>query len=225
MTPQLILVFFAKEQGHDADADAHAEAAEDADVEDADAHDDHHGLTPDHVPHESPWTMLTPLVVLAGLAAVAGFMNLPFSSQFKRLEHWLEPVIVYEHHLPSAPVLWGLASGAVTTAVVGIFLGYTVYSRRKIDAAKIEKPVLAHAWYIDETYAKVAGGPGEAAFQGVSDFDGVVVDGAVNGVAAGAVGAGGKLRGLQNGLVRSYALGISVGAVALLAFVITRMNL
>jgi NADH-quinone oxidoreductase subunit L len=225
MTRQLIMVFFGKEQWHDADADAHAEAAEDADVEDADAHDDHHGLTPDHVPHESPWTMLTPLVVLAGLAAVAGFMNLPFSSQFKRLEHWLEPVIVYEHHLPSAPVLWGLASGAVTTAVVGIFLGYTVYSRRKIDAAKIEKPVLAHAWYIDETYAKVAGGPGEAAFQGVSDFDGVVVDGAVNGVAAGAVGAGGKLRGLQNGLVRSYALGISVGAVALLAFVITRMNL
>lgn len=225
MTRQLIMVFFGKEQWHDADADAHAEAAEDADVEDADAHDDHHGLTPDHVPHESPWTMLTPLVVLAGLAAVAGFMNLPFSSQFKRLEHWLEPVIVYEHHLPSAPVLWGLASGAVTTAVVGIFLGYTVYSRRKIDAAKIEKPVLAHAWYIDETYAKVAGGPGEAAFQGVSDFDGVVVDGAVNGVAAGTVGAGGKLRGLQNGLVRSYALGISVGAVALLAFVITRMNL
>jgi NADH-quinone oxidoreductase subunit L len=235
MTRQLIMTFYGDEKWRIADPRPEVEAAEDADVEDApamahasaDAHDDHddHHLTPEHTPHESPWTMLAPLVVLAGFAVVAGVLNLPFSKQFHRLENWLHPVIVYENELPNAPVLFGLASGAITTAVIGIWFGYWVYSRRKVDAAKIEQPVLAHAWYIDETYAKVAGGPGEAAFQGVSDFDGVVVDGAVNGVAAGAVGAGGKLRGLQNGLVRSYALGISVGAVALLAFVITRMNL
>jgi NADH-quinone oxidoreductase subunit L len=235
MTRQLIMTFYGDEKWRIADPRPEVEAAEDADVEDApamahasaDGHDDHddHHLTPEHTPHESPWTMLAPLVVLAGLAVVGGLLNLPFSKQFHRLENWLHPVIVYENELPNAPVLFGLASGAITTAVIGIWFGYWVYSRRKVDAAKIEKPVLAHAWYIDETYAKVAGGPGEAAFQGVSDFDGVVVDGAVNGVAAGAVGAGGKLRGLQNGLVRSYALGVSVGAVALLAFVITRMNL
>ena len=118
-----------------------------------------------------------------------------------------------------------VASGAISMAAVGIWFGYWVYSRRKIDAAKIEQPVLAHAWYIDETYAKVAGGPGEATFQGISDFDGTVVDGVVNGVGAGTVGLGQRLRGLQNGLIRSYALGIGVGAVLLLAYIVTRMNL
>ncbi|NLA36743.1 MAG: NADH-quinone oxidoreductase subunit L [Actinobacteria bacterium] len=240
MTRQLIMVFFGKEQWREEAADPALEAAEDADVEDAPAvlasadhgddhddhpHDDHHGLTPDYTPHESPWTMLAPLVVLAGLSAIAGLMNLPFSDKFKVLEHWLRPVIVYEHHLPSAPVLWGLASGAVTTAAVGIFLGWTVYSRRRFDAAKIEKPVLANAWYIDDAYAKVIGGPGEAGFQGVADVDANIVDGAVNGVAAGTAGLGEKLRGVQTGFVRSYAVGISIGAAALLAFIVTRMNL
>jgi len=236
MTRQVWMTFFGEEKWRETD-DAH-EAAEEADVEGSDepalahaaadhgdGHDDHHGLTPDHTPRESPWTMTTPLVVLAGLAVGAGLLNLPFSNQFKRLEHWLEPTIVYEHHLPSAPVLWGLASGAVTTAALGIFLGYWVYGRRKLKASTFEQPVFAHGWYIDETYAKVVGGPGEAGFQGIADFDGTVVDGAVNGIAAGTVGVGNKLRPLQNGLVRSYALGISIGGALLLAFIVTRMNL
>ena len=221
MTRQLIMVFYGDEQWRT--LDAHDEAHDD-DVEDA--ADDHHHLTPDHTPHESPWTMLTPLLVLAFLAAVGGLLNLPFSKTFHRLEEWLHPVIVYENPVPdSTPVLFGLASGAMSMAAIGIWFGYWVYTRRKVDATKIEQPVLAHAWYIDETYAKVIGGPGEAGFQGIADFDGTVIDGAVNGVGAGALGLGGRLRGLQNGLVRSYALGIGVGAVLLLAYIVTRMNL
>jgi NADH-quinone oxidoreductase subunit L len=216
MTRQLIMTFFGEEQWRTADPHA---------ADHGDDHDHHH-LTPDHTPHESPWTMRAPLVVLAGLAAVAGFINLPFSKQFHRLEAWLYPVIVYENPLPkSGPVLFGLASGAFTMAVVGISCAYLVYQRKKVEASAIEKPVLAHAWYIDETYAKVIGGPGEAAFQGVADFDGKVVDGAVNGVGPGVLGLGGRLRSLQSGLTRSYALGIGLGAVLLLGYIVTRMNL
>ena len=241
MTRQVIMTFFGSEKWREEDTDAaHADlegaAAEDADVEDApaaahasadhgDDHDHHHGLTPDHTPVESHWTMTLPLVVLAGLAVIAGLLNLPFSDQFKRLEHWLEPTIVYEHHLPSAPVLFGLASGAITTAALGIFGGWWVYSRKRLKAETFEQPVFAHGWYIDETYAKVIGGPGEAGFQGIADADAKVVDGAVNGVGAASVGLGAKLRPLQNGLVRSYALGITVGGALLLAFIVTRMNL
>jgi NADH-quinone oxidoreductase subunit L len=239
MTRQVIMTFFGTEKWRDADTDAaHTDLegadAEDAEVEDApalahasaDHGDDHgHGLTPDHTPRESHWTMTLPLVVLAGLSVIAGVLNLPFSDQFKRLEHWLEPTIVYEHHLPSAPVLFGLASGAITTAALGIFGGWWVYSRKRLKAETFEQPVFAHGWYIDETYAKVIGGPGEAGFQGVADADAKVVDGAVNGVGAATVGLGTKLRPLQNGLVRSYALGISIGGALLLAFIVTRMNL
>ncbi len=139
MTRQLILVFYGEERWRDPDPDPVAEAVEEADVEDApaaalaaapDAHDDDHHLTPDHEPHESPWTMLVPLVVLAGFTVVTGALNLPFSDEFKRLEEWLYPVIVYENPLPSAPVQFGLASGAITTAVVGIWLGFVVFLRR-----------------------------------------------------------------------------------------------
>ena len=221
MTRQLIMVFYGDEQWRT--LDAHDEAHDD-DVEDA--ADDHHHLTPDHTPHESPWTMLTPLLVLAFLAAVGGLLNLPFSKTFHRLEEWLHPVIVYENPVPdSTPVLVRPGVGRHVDGRHRHLVRLLGVPRRKVDATKIEQPVLAHAWYIDETYAKVIGGPGEAGFQGIADFDGTVIDGAVNGVGAGALGLGGRLRGLQNGLVRSYALGIGVGAVLLLAYIVTRMNL
>ena len=168
--------------------------------------------------------MLVPLVVLAGFTVVTGALNLPFSDEFKRLEEWLYPVIVFENPLPSAPVLFGLASGAITTAVVGIWLGFVVYLRRKVDPARIEKPLFANGWYIDSTFARIVGGPGRTAFQAVADGDTKIVDGAVDAVGRGTLGLGARLRGLQTGFVRSYALGIAVGAALLVGFIVTRMN-
>jgi NADH-quinone oxidoreductase subunit L len=187
------------------------------------AHDDHH-LTPDHTPKEAPATMLLPLVALAGLALLGGALNLPFADRLHVLGHWLEPVIVGEHQLPGAATKWVLGLVAIVGALTGLFLAYRVYQERRVDRAKVELPVFAHAWYIDETYARVAGGPGEAAFQGVADFDATVVDGAVEGVARGTRGLGTLLRPLQSGLIRSYALGVAFGAVLLLTFVVVRMN-
>jgi NADH-quinone oxidoreductase subunit L len=241
MTRVVIMTFFGDEKWRLTN-DPH-EAVESADVESSDlvtataaatdhggtdhgvGHDDHHGLSPDHTPKENHWTMTAPLIILAVMSVIAGGMNLPFGSGFKRLEHWLEPTLAFEHELPPVPVLVLLAFAAIAAASLGIFLAYWVYSKHKIAPEKFERVVFAHAWYIDETYAKVAGGPGEAGFQGVADFDGTVVDGAVNGVGAGVLGIGNKLRPLQSGLVRSYALGISIGGALLLAFIVTRMNL
>jgi NADH-quinone oxidoreductase subunit L len=231
MTRQVIMTFFGLEQWREPVADhSHADGAvEDIETPTAvlDEHDTHvlHHLTPDHTPTESPWTMTTPLVVLAGLAVVGGAMNLPFTSGLKRLEHFLEPAIVEEHHLPGAATLWVLAAIAIAVAAGGILLAGAVYLKRRFDASRIERPIFAHGWYIDETYARIVGGPGETAFQAVADFDSTLVDGAVNGVGSATLGLGGRLRALQSGLVRSYALGLGVGAVLLLAFVITRMNL
>jgi NADH-quinone oxidoreductase subunit L len=232
MTRQVVMTFFGTEKWREPEpvAAAHADGAtEDIEtpttvLEEHDTHALHH-LTPDHTPTESPWTMTTPLVVLAGLAVVGGVMNLPFGDRFHRLEKWLEPTLVYEHHLPDAPVLLALGAAAIVTAALGIWFGFFVYQKGRVEPARIEKPVLAHAWYIDETYARVAGGPGEAGFQSIADFDTRIVDGAVNGVAGGTAGIGARMRALQPGLIRSYALGVGVGAVLLMAFIITRMNL
>ncbi len=84
--------------------------------------------------------------------------------------------------------------------------------------------MFANGWYIDSTYARIVGGPGRAVFQAVADGDTKVVDGTVDAVGRGSLGLGARLRGLQTGFVRSYALGIAVGAALLVGFIVTRMN-
>ena len=177
-------------------------------------------------PHESPWTMILPLVILSIGAIFIGFINMPFSDSTKALEHWLEPSFFGdEAHLSlSGAVQWALVIMAVAAALGGIALGAIVYLKARGDRARIEQPVLAHAWYIDETYAAIAGGPGYVAFEDTAEFDRVVVDGSVNGVGRGVRWTGSLLRRAQNGYVRSYALGVAVGAVVLVGLILTKAS-
>ncbi|MET0664654.1 MAG: NADH-quinone oxidoreductase subunit L, partial [Acidimicrobiales bacterium] len=150
-------------------------------------------------PHESPWTMTLPLIVLAGLAAVAGFINLPFTDDSQVFEHWMEPVVeVGEAHLSlSGGAQWALAVGSVVAGLIGIALAWAIYLRKRI--RPVEPEILAHAWYIDETIARTVDGPGEAAFEGTATFDRVVIDGAVNGTGSLIRGLGERLRVVQSG--------------------------
>ncbi|MGI9579557.1 MAG: hypothetical protein ACR2OH_15270, partial [Microthrixaceae bacterium] len=109
-------------------------------------------------------------------------------------------------------------------AFVGIWFAWRTYQKHRIDPARIEQPAFENALYIDAAYAEVVGGPGEAAFEGVAEFDSTVVDGAVDGVGSITERFGRSLRGIQNGFVRSYALAIAGGTLALLVFVIMRMS-
>jgi NADH-quinone oxidoreductase subunit L len=148
---------------------------EQAEAEHADEHD-HHSFKP----HESPWIMLFPLVVLAVLAAVGGVLNLPTS---RWLEHWLEPVVGEAERNLTVPTSSKWLLVIVTTAVVmlGILFAWLVYQRKRIKA--VEPAVLEHAWYYDEAVSAFMGGPGRDAFEGVAWVDANVVDGAVNGTA------------------------------------------
>ncbi|MGB3412283.1 MAG: NADH-quinone oxidoreductase subunit L [Microthrixaceae bacterium] len=228
MTRQVIMTFFGDEKWRVEEAEVGSGEEHDAAAHAADAHaadDGHHGLTPSHEPGESPATMTVPLVVLAVAAVIAGLLNLPFAHNLEYLGNWLEPVIVDEHHLPAASVLFGLASAAIVFSFIGLYLGYLVYSKRKVAAEKIELAAMARGLYIDETYSRFADGPGTVIYQGVADFDGAVVNGIVDGVGSGTVGLARLIRPLQSGLVRNYALGIGAGAVLMLIFIVTRMNL
>jgi NADH-quinone oxidoreductase subunit L len=204
MTRQVILVFFGEAHWHDASAE--------------------HGAHGDFTPHESPRVMLVPLVVLAALSVVGGFMQLPFSKDLHFLEHWLAPVV--EESERSIKGTWAydnkyvLLGGAVIVAVAGIALSFAAYAKRRLPA--VEPKVLANAWFYDAGVAKIVGGPGAAAFRGITAFDARVVDGAVNGVAAAARGLGGLARRTQSGFVRAYAVMIALGTVALLAWFVWR---
>jgi len=180
---------------------------------------------PHRHPHESPWQMTVPLVVLAGAAAVAGFMNLPFASETKFLEHWLEPILFgNENHLDgvTGATKWVLAIVAIMGGLIGLASAAAVYLRGRMDPSAIEKPILGNAWGYDNAVTSFMGGPGRKFFDGITSFDGTVIDGAVNGVATLVRELAMKVRGVQSGFVRSYALGIGAGAVALLVYFVTR---
>ena len=204
MTRQVIMVFFGEARWND--------------------HAEENGAHGDHTPHESPWTMVTPLVVLAGLSIVGGAMQLPFSKSTHFLEHWLEPVV--HHSEVSIAGTWAYSNKwlllvvAILIAVSGVVAAIAVYSKGKFKI--IEPKILADAWRYDSAVSAIVGGPGRAAFGGVAAFDAKVVDGAVNGIGIEVRAASGLLRKVQSGLVRSYAFVIGLGAVVLLAWFLLR---
>jgi NADH-quinone oxidoreductase subunit L len=229
MSRQVFMVFFGEERWRHADAAAPAGDEGEADTATepgtaaaAHAADDHGHDHPE--PHESPWLMTLPLVVLGALAVVAGGLNLPFASDFHILGHWLEPVLEgNEAHIdvPTGTKV-GLALVAIVASLAGIAGAVLVYLRRRVKA--VEPELLAHGYYYDEGISAFVAGPGTAGFNGAAAFDRGIVDGAVNGAAAVVRWLGGGLRRVQTGFVRSYALGVAAGVVVVLGYFLTRLN-
>ncbi len=176
-------------------------------------------------PHESPWTMTAPLVILAGLAAAAGLLNLPFNHDLHFLANWLEPVLFGNevHVTAGASTKVVLALIATACAIGAIAAGVAVYVKGKADPAAIERPELALAVDYDTALAKFMGGPGRQSFDGASWFDRTYVDGAVNGVASVVRQAGRSAQSLQTGFVRSYAFGIVAGSAAVVLWFLVRL--
>jgi NADH-quinone oxidoreductase subunit L len=233
MSRQVFLVFYGEEKWRKAahpetPAEAHAEPEHEPVA--AAAHGGAggtaaaHGAHGDFKPHESPRIMAIPLIVLAVLAALGGLLNLPFDSA-ENLEHWLEPVFGENlHHVTStggAKVL--LALTAVVAALVGVLVAAAIYRRHRIAESAVEPRILQRAWFVDELYQTVIAHPGRALSQWLASvFDAKVIDGAVNGVAALVRGGGTRLRAVQSGYVRNYALAVALGAVGMLAFAVVR---
>ena len=231
MSRQVFMTFFGAEKWRESTEELHHEdvldgSSEAAMADDSHGHDHDHGshLTPDHTPHESPWVMTLPLVVLSILALGGGLLNLPFTDSTKHLEHWLEPVVGRHELGVEGSQLVVLAAVAVLCGLVGIAAAAMVYLRGKGSARAIERTEFAHGWYIDEAYSWFMGGPGRRFFEAVSWFDRTVIDGVVNGVASGVAAAGSGLRLTQTGRVRNSAIGIAAGTVAVLAYVVVRMS-
>ena len=82
-----------------------------------------------------------------------------------------------------------------------------------------------NAWNFDATVSRFMGGPGSKAFAAVAKFDKQVIDGAVDGTGQIVKKTASILRRSQNGLVRTYALGIGIGAIGLLIWFLTRTTI
>jgi len=173
-------------------------------------------------PHESgPW-MALPLVVLAVLSVVAGFVGFP--PEDGPFHHFIEHAFehVHPHHVSMTMTL---VFGAISTAVAlgGIAVAYLAYQKRTIDVRALAEKYqglyqfLLNKWYLDEFYEVFFVQP----FRAFATFlwkivDVGVIDAAVNGVAFGIGAISQRLRHVQTGLVANYALAIALGMAILL---------
>ncbi len=175
-------------------------------------------------PHEAPWVMWIPLVVLAGLSVIDGLIDLPFHPTFNFLERWLEPVLGPFTVHPSIGVggEWALEVTDAVLAVVGVLVAARLWVRvwRR---PELEPLYLQRGWYVDWAYDRFIARPSEL-MAGVfaTVVDNRIIDGAVNGLGTLVRAGGVQLRKLQTGYVRNYALGLTAGLVLLLAYVLAR---
>jgi NADH-quinone oxidoreductase subunit L len=163
-------------------------------------------------PHESPWSMLGPLVVLAVLSLFGGFLfNVP-----KILENMF-PIseVAEDMTLTYISVAFGLA---------GIGISYYMYVVNKRLPQKITSALggvytlVYNKYFVDEVYDATVVHPMIEGSRAVlwRGVDQGLIDGVVNGVGSQSQGIGGILRRLQSGNIRSYATWIVIGAVILL---------
>ena len=229
MSRQVFLVFFGKPRWQEAaDAKGPEEAETQPEHEPAAAGGsvaDEHGAHGDFRPHESPWTMALPLVALAGLAAFGGALNLPINASTEFLTRWLKPLFGANLHEATATTgtKWGLFAVTLVLVLIGIAIARAVYLAHRVREEAMEPAVLQRAWYGDAFVAAFVDGPVRLfAAWSAYFFDLKVIDGAVNGAADLVRGSGTRLRRLQTGFVRNYALGVAAGAVAIFAYVVFR---
>jgi NADH-quinone oxidoreductase subunit L len=176
--------------------------------------------------HESPWVMWLPLAILAaGVAVVVPLETSPEG----RLATALEPVV---GALPqgSGLTVLELAGIAVFVALLALACAWLVYGSRRADPvafrARWEPWATAaqHGWYVDRAYDVVIVQPAKAlAFLVADVVDVKVIDGAVNGIGGLVKRASTAGRLVQTGFVRTYALVLFLGAVAVLGYIGVRL--
>ena len=185
--------------------------------------DAHHAEGRITEPHESPRTMVIPLWILAFFAAIAGI--LAASNNHVSLAKWIDPVFgsnLFDDHL-STGAIWTLGITDAVIAVIGVVVGVRLWMSVS-SRPQLEIPFLRNSWYINELYDTIFGRPGaRLATFGAEVIDPKVIDGGVNGVAMLVRRSGALIRRTQTGYVRNYVLGIVLGTVLVLAFVLSRM--
>jgi NADH-quinone oxidoreductase subunit L len=175
-------------------------------------------------PHESPWVMRLPLVVLAICALLSGLMDLPFVHSVG-LAHFLEPVFkttLYDDHEGST-TMWILASIDALLAVIGIWVAWVLW-RGRSERPELERTFFERVWYWDDAYDTVIGRPSTALARfSATTIDVALIDGTVNGIASLATKSAQRIRKIQTGQLRQYALLIAAGVAAMLIFVLLRV--
>jgi NADH-quinone oxidoreductase subunit L len=188
-------------------------------------------------PHESPKLMTIPLIVLAFLSAIGGFIGIPavFSGDHGNLfERWLEPVfksansrlLIYGTHSNLEEIV--LMSVTVIGAAFAIYFARYVYLKNPRFALNTSQKfkgfynLLLNKYFVDELYNAVVVNP---IARGSDKFlwrftDITVIDGIVNGTASIINYISGKIRKIQTGVTQFYAVVMMLGIIIALFWII-----
>jgi NADH-quinone oxidoreductase subunit L len=179
--------------------------------------------------HESPSVMTVPLMALAVLTVVTGFaVGIP-KTEGTAFARFLAPVFPVEAAEHGGFAAYALLLLSVIVVAAGFLLAWLLYMTRSTIPETMGRPtsrvhaLLYNAWYVDRLYDLVIVRPIYAASVFLARvFDLRVLDGLVDGVGLAVVGWAQGLRRLQTGYVVNYALTMLLGAVALIAFLLSR---
>ncbi|MFV1951345.1 MAG: NADH-quinone oxidoreductase subunit L [Nitrospinota bacterium] len=179
--------------------------------------------------HESPGNMTLPLIILAFLSIIGGFVGIPLIKGWNKIDEFLSPVLGGHgageavHHSVSLEL--GMMMVSIVIALAGIFLAYRMYiiapgiPERLTERHQIAYRVILNKYYIDEIYDALIVRPIKNGANFLwKGFDVVVVDGTVNGVAYLVEQWSKVMRVIQSGYVRNYAFSMIIGLVIIFLF-------
>jgi len=193
-------------------------------------------------PHESPWVMVVPLLILAVLSVIGGYVGVPAALHgHNEIEHFLSssmPVPTESfspaHEAPGetpqgeTSLELTLAGVSVVVAFAGLGLAWLFYIKRRDLPDKIANSLgglytaVLNKYYVDEIY-------GAAIIRPLIDFstrvlwrgvDATLIDGSVENGARGVRGIGDSLRRQQSGNIRSYAGWVAAGAALVVLYMV-----
>lgn len=196
MTRLMVMTFFGKERWKD--------------IKSTDGRDFH--------PHESKAIMWVPMAVLAVGSVGAG----AFFALGDRFAHWLTPSVGELEEAHNAPFdAWVISVAAIVFSLLGVVIAYLIF-RRDVPVEQPQRVSFITRAARKDLYGNalnetLVARPGTWLSRALVYVDNRGVDGAVNGLAAGLGGGSGRLRRLQTGFVRSYALSMLGGTFLLLA--------
>jgi NADH-quinone oxidoreductase subunit L len=238
------LTFFGDYRGPNPEAAGHGHDADAQHAGHGGAHDAHAAGDHGHgSPHESPWVMVVPLMILALLSFIGGWVGVPHSlhgtDEFGR---FLAPVVQSvtppagaetpampaEEENTTTELIFSFT--AFSVSLLGLLLAWYLYYKRPELPAKMAKgfgglyTLVLDKYKIDELYGAVIIHPLISLSTNVfwKGIDKGLIDGAVDGGAAGAQETSDAFRQMQSGNIRSYAGWVAVGATAVIAFMVWR---
>ncbi|MCM6775339.1 NADH-quinone oxidoreductase subunit L [Nocardia sp. CDC159] len=169
-------------------------------------------------PHEAPAIMTGPMVLLA-IGSVASGAAFWFGNS---LQHWLEPVVGAGHHAAGGVPAWVISAGVLAVVAIGVWIAVRQYQLQQVpEAAPTEVTALTAAarrdLYGDAVNEALFMRPGAYLTRSLVFLDNRGIDGIVNSTAALIGGLSARIRRVQTGFVRSYALSMFTGAALVVA--------